>query len=133
MNFFDSNLVMKEIRQLEYLRELCVGLEDTMAEMGEATDAKRELATEYWHAMYALIDKQHVIYTRCSLSDDPEALHLKAELEDQARNINGSTTPINMSNYYSMIKSDIKGYIHGLTGEELDNYEGIDVDFEIDL
>ena len=125
MSFFDEPFINEEIHQIDFLRDLVSGLEEAVQKTNNI-----ELAVEYWHAMYALVDKQHVVYTRLMYTDDPEALMLKKNLEDTARELNNSTKPVNMSQYYTTMKGDIKGFIHGLTGEELDL---ANIDFEIDL
>lgn len=126
MSFFDEEFINEEIQQIEFLRDLVNGLEDTIR-----VTQNEELVVEYWHAMYALVDKQHVVYTRLMYTDDPEALILKKNLEDVARETNSSLSPINMPQYYSIMKTDIKGFIQGLTGEDLSDYEGIDIDIDL--
>ena len=125
MSFFDEPFINEEIHQIDFLRDLVKGLEEAVQKTNNI-----DLAVEYWHAMYALVEKQHVVYTRLMYTDDPEALLLKKNLEDTARELNNSTKPVNMSQYYTTMKADIKGFIHGLTGEELDL---ANIDFEIDL
>ena len=125
MSFFDEPFINEEIHQIDFLRDLVKGLEEAVQKTNNI-----DLAVEYWHAMYALVEKQHVVYTRLMYTDDPEAMMLKKNLEDTARELNNSTKPVNMSQYYSTMKTDIKGFIHGLTGEELDL---ANIDFEIDL
>ena len=125
MSFFDEPFINEEINQIDFLRDLVKGLEEAVQKTNNI-----DLAVEYWHAMYALVEKQHVVYTRLMYTDDPEALMLKKNLEDTARELNNSTKPVNMSQYYTTMKADIKGFIHGLTGEELDL---ANIDFEIDL
>ena len=125
MSFFDEPFINEEIHQIDFLRDLVKGLEEAVQKTNNI-----DLAVEYWHAMYALVEKQHVVYTRLMYTDDPEALMLKKNLEDTARELNNSNKPVNMSQYYTTMKTDIKGFIHGLTGEELDL---ANIDFEIDL
>lgn len=128
MSFFDNTFISKEMKEIEYLRNLVIGLEETID-----TLPNEELVVEYWHAMYALVEKQHVVYTRLMYTDDPDALLLKKNLEDVARQLTDtySTRPINMPEYYKNMKIDIKGFIQGITGEDLSNYEGIDIDMEL--
>ena len=128
MSFFDGEFINNEMKEIEFLRNLVIGLEEAVSD----TNSK-DLAVEYWHALYALVEKQHIVYTRLMYTDDPEALILKKNLEDVARETNNSISPINMSQYYTTLKTDIKGFIQGITGENLDNYEGIDVDIDIDI
>ncbi len=125
MNFFDEPFIKEEIHQIDFLRDLVNGLEEAVQKTNNI-----DLAVEYWHAMYALVDKQHVVYTRLMYTDDPEALILKKNLEDVARETNNSIAPINMSQYYTTMKIDIKGFIQGLTGEDLSDYKGIDIDID---
>ena len=127
MRFFDEEFINEEIQQIEYLRSIVTGLEETIR-----ITENVELIIEYWHAMYALVEKQHVVYTRLMYTDDPEALMLKKNLEDVAREMNNSVAPINMPQYYSIMKTDIKGYITGLTGEDME-LSALDIDYDIDL
>ena len=126
MSFFDEEFINEEIQQIEFLRDLVNGLEDTIR-----VTQNQELVVEYWHAMYALVDKQHVVYTRLMYTDDPEALVLRKNLEDVARETNNSLSPINMPQYYSTMKTDIKGFIQGITGDDLSDYEGVDINMDI--
>ncbi len=125
MNFFDEPFIKEEIHQIDFLRDLVNGLEEAVQKTNNI-----DLAVEYWHAMYALVDKQHIVYTRLMYTDDPDALILKKNLEDVARETNNSIAPINMSQYYTTMKIDIKGFIQGLTGEDLSDYKGIDIDID---
>ena len=127
MSFFDEPFINEEIHQIDFLRDLVSGLEEAVQKTNNI-----ELAVEYWHAMYALVDKQHVVYTRLMYTDDPEALMLKKNLEDVAREMNNSVAPINMPQYYSTMKIDIKGYITGLTGEDME-LSSLDIDYDLEL
>ena len=60
-----------------------------------------------------LLDKQRVLYTRLSLSDDPAAKKMKKEVEEGARkmglpsNVDMNILFANMNNMVEMMKNEI--------------------------
>jgi len=72
--FFDSELIQQELREINELQEfiyksiLSFGMMD------------REGKLEHIEKLTELLEKQKIMYTRLSLSDDPDAIEMKENL-----------------------------------------------------
>ena len=73
--FFESEVVQEELKIINRLQEEIYG---TMLSFGSM---EREDQIEHIEKLTILLDKQRVMYTRLSLSDDPQALEMKEHLE----------------------------------------------------
>ena len=74
-NFFESEIIRNELKEINKLQESVYG---SMLTFG---DMEREDQLEHIDMLSTLLDKQRVMYTRLSLSDDPQAHALKEQLE----------------------------------------------------
>jgi hypothetical protein len=74
MSFFNSDLVKKEI---EEINELQKKIYNNVFNFYNMTDVER---IKHIKTLETLIDKQKVLYTRLSLSDDPEAIKIKNDI-----------------------------------------------------
>ena len=74
-NFFESEIIRNELKEINKLQESVYG---SMLTFG---DMEREDQLEHIDMLSTLLDKQRVMYTRLSLSDDPQAHALKKQLE----------------------------------------------------
>lgn len=116
MSFLDSPQVKRSLDEALFLRNrlqeqtqiiLLTGGEDV------------EIATEYLHTLYALVDKEHGLYTRFRLSSDTEALIAASEL-DGAKVAAKSPEFKNADAFYRALKEDVKRAISKISGEDLD-------------
>ena len=73
-NFFDSDIIQEELKEINKLQEDIYG---SILAFG-AMD--RETKLEHIEKLELLLEKQRVMYTRLSLSDDPTAVELKENL-----------------------------------------------------
>jgi hypothetical protein len=73
-NFFDSDIIRDELKEINELQEQIYGSILTFGSMC------REDKLEHINKLCLLLDKQKIMYTRLSLSDDPAALELKENL-----------------------------------------------------
>lgn len=73
--FFDSEFIQQELREINELQEFLYGSILTFSTMA------REDKLEHIDKMTELLEKQKVMYTRLSLSDDPDALEMKENLK----------------------------------------------------
>ena len=74
-NFFNSELVQKELKEINELSEtLYESLFSFIA-------IHREEKIEHINKMTELLEKQQIMYTRISLSDDPEAIEIRENLK----------------------------------------------------
>jgi hypothetical protein len=78
MSFFDSDLVKEELDEITKIQEQIYGNVFRFPEM----DTEEKL--EHIGLLEDLLDKQKILYTRVSLSEDPEALNLKQQIVDSA-------------------------------------------------
>jgi hypothetical protein len=72
--FFDSDIIQEELKEINKLQEEIYGSIITFGMM------TREDKLEHIDKLTILLDKQRVMYTRLSLSDDPQAVEMKENL-----------------------------------------------------
>tara|TARA_B100000035_G_scaffold274093_1_gene250248 strand:- start:459 stop:791 length:333 start_codon:yes stop_codon:yes gene_type:complete len=73
-NFFDSEIIQEELKEINKLQEDIYGSVLTFGIMD------RETKLEHVEMLATLLEKQRVMYTRLSLSDDPQAVEMKENL-----------------------------------------------------
>jgi hypothetical protein len=73
-NFFDSDIIQDELKEINQLQESIYGSILTFGMM------PRETKLEHIEKLEILLEKQRVMYTRLSLSDDPKAVEMKENL-----------------------------------------------------
>tara|TARA_B100000287_G_scaffold295135_1_gene278446 strand:+ start:348 stop:683 length:336 start_codon:yes stop_codon:yes gene_type:complete len=73
--FFESEIVQEELAEINELQKSIYGSLFSFGSMN------REDRLEHVEMLIDLLQKQRVMYTRLSLSDDPDAIKLKADLE----------------------------------------------------
>jgi len=73
-NFFDSEIIQEELQEINRLQEEIYG---SVLSFGRMT---KEDKLDHIEKMTQLLEKQRVMYTRLSLSDDPEAVEIKENL-----------------------------------------------------
>ena len=74
-DFFDSEIVQDELREINKLQEFVYG------DLYEFPSLSQEDKKEHIEKLSELLERQRVMYTRLSLSEDPEAKALKKQLE----------------------------------------------------
>ena len=72
--FFDSELIQDELEEINELQRFIYG---NILSFGSMT---REEKLEHIDKLTQLLDKQRIMYTRLSLSDDPQAVEMKKNL-----------------------------------------------------
>tara|TARA_B100000900_G_C20014433_1_gene487260 strand:- start:75 stop:416 length:342 start_codon:yes stop_codon:yes gene_type:complete len=78
MTFFDSDQVKEELDVILELQQKIYGNILNFASMDDDTKI------EHIDLLDSLLEKQKILYTRLSLSDDPEAKSLKRQIVDSA-------------------------------------------------
>ena len=73
--FFESEIIRNELKEINELQEEVYGSMLTFSNM------EREDQIEHVDKLTTLLAKQKVMYTRLSLSDDPDAMKMKEQLE----------------------------------------------------
>ena len=74
-NFFDSEIIQDELKEINKLQQ------DVYGSMLSFGSMDREDQIDHIEMLTTLLDKQRVMYTRLSLSDDPQAKVMKKQLE----------------------------------------------------
>ena len=78
MSFFDSDVVRAEMTEISELQE------DIYRNVFKFSSMNKEEKMFHVSMLERLLDKQKVIYTRLSLSDDPEAKQMKERIIESA-------------------------------------------------
>ena len=73
-NFFDSEIIQEELKEINTLQEEIYG--SLLAFSSMDRDARIDKVDK----LAKLLEKQRVMYTRLSLSDDPKAVEMKENL-----------------------------------------------------
>ena len=72
--FFQSDIIQDELKEINKLQEQIYGSILTFGSMSNETKL------EHIEKLQSLLEKQRVMYTRLSLSDDPMAVEMKENL-----------------------------------------------------
>jgi hypothetical protein len=76
MSFFDSELVQDEMDDIHNLQsEIYHGIQ-------RFTIMSKDEKVNHINSLSTLLDKQQILYTRLSLSDDPEATKMKEKIQE---------------------------------------------------
>ena len=82
--FFQSELVRGDIQEMAALQEFCFRSVTNLALLN------KEKKMEYFEAMRKLLEKQKVFHARLSLSDDPEAKQVAANMKQAVVMLGGN-------------------------------------------
>ncbi len=107
MSFFDSEVVRAEMVEIGELQE------DIYKNVFSFPSMSNEQKLEHVNMLERLLDKQRILYTRLSLSDDPEAKMMKDRILESASmmglppNVDMSTVFDNMNKMLGVMKKQI--------------------------
>ena len=101
MSFFDSEIVQEEMKEITRLQEAVYSQVFSFAHMG-----KRE-KLEHVEMLETLLKKQQVLYTRLSLSDDPQAKLMKENIIKSATEM-GFAPNLDIGRMFSNISSVVE-------------------------
>lgn len=74
-NFFESDIIQEEIKEINSLQK------EIYSNIFDFLSMSFEEKTEHIDKLSELLEKQKIMYTRLSLSDDPVALSMKENLK----------------------------------------------------
>ena len=118
MSFFDSEFVRSEMAEISELQEEIYGSVFKFHSM------TKEDKIRHVNLLEKLLSKQQVLYTRRSLSDDPEAKEMKQRISDSAKmmglpdGVDMNVIFTNMTKMLEVMKQQIDK-----TGSDLQNNE----------
>ena len=107
MSFFDSEVVRAEMAEIAELQE------EVYSNVFKFPRMSKEDQLYHVEILEKLLEKQRVLYTRLSLSDDPEAQQMKKQVEESAKqmglptNVDMNILFANMNNMVSMMRQQI--------------------------
>lgn len=79
MSFFNSEVVRAELTKIQELQD------SVYLNIFTFTAMSKEKKLKHIEMLEELLDKQKILYTRLSLSDDPEAKEMKERILDSAK------------------------------------------------
>ena len=74
-NFFESEIVQDELEDINRMQH------EVYSAMGSLNSLSKEEKRDHIDQLTELLEKQRVMYTRLSLSDDPQAVKMKEQLQ----------------------------------------------------
>ena len=101
MSFFDSEIVREELEVINELQN------DIFQELSTFPTLNVEEKNEHIEKMTQLLEKQQLMYTRVSLSDDPQAIKMKEELQ-QSLILLGFPPNTNVNTFFETMTETIK-------------------------
>lgn len=107
MSFFDSEVVRAEMTEITELQE------EIYNNVFKFPTMSKEDKIHHVNLLEKLLDKQRVLYTRLSLSDDPEAKQMKERISESAvmmglaPNVDMNVIFSNMSKTLEVMKNQI--------------------------
>ena len=109
MTFFDSDLVRKEMTDIQELQEEIYGSVFNFPQMDN------EEKEEHIDLLMELLEKQRILYPRMSLSDDPQAKKMKENIQESAVMM-GMPKDVDMANVFANMEKMI-----GIMKQQVDN------------
>lgn len=125
MSLHDSPFALKESEELEELQERLRFLYDIINSMEDDEELDPDMSSDFFHTLYALIDKQLVLYTRLQLSDDEVDKLMMEKLNINARQ-EGMRPNEDLYQYLMRRRRDVREKIIELTGEDLEKEVDLD-------
>ncbi len=107
MSFFDSEVVRKEMTDIQELQEEVYGSVFNFPQMND------EEKLEHVEILMELLEKQRILYTRMSLSDDPVAKKMRENIQQSAvmmgmpKNVDMATVFKNMEKMIEVMKGQV--------------------------
>ena len=101
MSFFDSEVVRKEMTDIQELQEEVYGSVFNFPQMDNEDKA------EHIELLIELLEKQRILYTRMSLSDDPQAKKMKENIQQSAVMM-GMPKDVDMATVFSNMEKMIE-------------------------
>ena len=99
--FFDSEIIKEELEEINELQQEVYGDAFNLMRMSSTE------RVEHVENLETLLEKQKIMYTRVSLSDDPQAVEMKKNLEKSVK-LMGFPTGTDMSQLFDAMDKTIE-------------------------
>lgn len=109
MKFFESEVVRAELAEISELQE------QIYTNVFKFPSMSKEEKLEHVDVLERLLDKQKVLYTRLSLSDDPDAKEMKQRISESAT-LMGLPEDVDMNIFFRDMTETVK-----IMRERIDN------------
>ena len=121
----ESPFYKRAVEEANFLRNRLIKLQERLSEQPNMGD----IHVDYLHTLYALIDKEHLIFTRLKLIDTFESRSAIENLD--AYKIVGLLhgDDVDINNVYPIVKSELVDLIQQVSGDEW-HPEDFDIDDE---
>ena len=110
MSFFESDVVRAELAEIGELQE------EVYSNVFKFPTLSKEDQQYHVEILERLLDKQRVLYTRLSLSDDPEAQQMKKQIIDSA-SMFGLPKGVDINVMFSQMAQAV-----GMMKQQIDNF-----------
>lgn len=101
MSFFDSDLVQTEMKEISDIQEKVY---HNVFRFPQMTNEEK---VDHVNLLESLLNRQQVLYTRLSLSDDPEAIQMKEKINESISMV-GLPTDIDINIIFNNMSNLIK-------------------------
>lgn len=128
----DYGFLSEDIYKVEYLQQEVQNFIDrgiANIDPYNPTPEERSTLIEYFHNFYALMEYQSILYSRLKLMKDSQLQGLEDAIHMVCDALGRSATESIMEFHLEM-KEECKSALTDLTGEDMDSYDGIDVEFK---
>lgn len=99
-NFFESDIIQNELKEIQELQNRL--LDSPMYDLLSS----REQQLKHVDTLSKLLEKQRIMYTRLSLSDDPQAIQMKENLR-KSITLLGYPSDVDMNTVFSSMSQTI--------------------------
>lgn len=106
MSFFDSEIVQQEIEDINDLQRKIA------KDIFKYPSMSKEEKEDHMNVLEDLLEKQQLLYTRLSLSDDPKAIEMKNQIVESSKLLGFGNTDV--STVFKSMKMTIKNIKAGI-------------------
>ena len=118
MSIHDSPFGLKEAEEVMELQERLKFMQNMINSMDDEEELDPEFTVDFFHTLYALVEKQLIVTIRLQLSEDEVDKLMLQQLNKEAKEEMGEYDTL--YEYLINRKQEIKEKIIELTGEDLD-------------
>ena len=123
MSIHDSPFALKEAEEVMDLQERLKFMQNMINSMDDEEELDPEFTVDFFHTLYALVEKQLIVTIRLQLSEDEVDKLMLQQLNKEAKEEMGEYDTL--YEYLINRRQDVREKIIELTGEDLD--ESVDL------